>query len=190
MTRSDYRTLLRQILRDIQVELADEFDRNFERQGFFSESWKRRKGPLRQNGHILVDSGALRRSIRTKRSDTGVEFTSDLPYASIHNDGGSIKVTARMKRFFWARYYAASGSFGRRKDGSLRRDRRTVRLVSEAEFWKLMALKPVGSEIRIPKRQFIGNSPEVERSVTEIIEQNIEQYFNDNFDDEVTRIEL
>ena len=29
--------VIRNILKDIKVELGDEFDRNFERQGFFSE---------------------------------------------------------------------------------------------------------------------------------------------------------
>ena len=31
---------------DIRVELDDEFDKNFERQGFFTEAWKRRTGPF------------------------------------------------------------------------------------------------------------------------------------------------
>lgn len=33
------------ILKDIQVEMSDEFDKNFERQAFFSEKWQRRKSP-------------------------------------------------------------------------------------------------------------------------------------------------
>ena len=28
------------ILKDIQVEMSDEFDKNFERQAFFSEKWQ------------------------------------------------------------------------------------------------------------------------------------------------------
>ena len=39
--------VIRNILKDIKVELGDEFDRNFERQGFFSEKWQRRKSPKR-----------------------------------------------------------------------------------------------------------------------------------------------
>jgi hypothetical protein len=35
------------ILKDIQVEMSDEFDKNFERQAFFSEKWQRRKSPIR-----------------------------------------------------------------------------------------------------------------------------------------------
>ena len=36
------------ILKDIQVEMSDEFDKNFERQAFFSEKWQRRKSPIRK----------------------------------------------------------------------------------------------------------------------------------------------
>ncbi len=54
------RAIFQSILRDIQVELGDEFDQNFERQAFFSQAWQRRKSPTRPGGLILVDSGGLR----------------------------------------------------------------------------------------------------------------------------------
>ena len=57
------RAIFRSILRDIQVELGDEFDQNFERQAFFSQAWARRKSPTRPGGHILVDTGGLLRSL-------------------------------------------------------------------------------------------------------------------------------
>lgn len=173
---TEFDKMLRKVLRDIQVELTDEFDRNFEREAFFSEAWQRRTSPTRPNGHILVASGDLRRSIRSEISDGSVIFKSDLPYAAIHNEGGVIKVTGRMKRFFWHKYYSTTGSFGRRKDGTLRRDRRNSRLTEEAEFWKHMALMREGSEIRIPRRRFLGTSREVEKTVHDIIEENIMEY--------------
>lgn len=55
-------------------------------------------------------------------------------------------------------------------------------MTSEAEFWKLMALMKVGKSIKIPRRRFLGTSPEVERTVREIIEENITEYFNVDFD--------
>lgn len=173
--------IIRNILRDIQVEMADEFDRNFERQAFFSQAWERRKSPTRPGGHILVDTGSLRRSITSVMTDNSIIFRSDHPAAAIHNEGGEIKVTARMKRFFWYKYYSTTGSFGRRKDGTLRRDKRNVQLTTEAEFWKFMALMKVGAKIKIPRRRFLGNAPEVEQTVREIIEENITEYFNTDF---------
>ena len=35
--------IIKNILRDIAVDMKDEFDQNFERQAFFSEKWQRRK---------------------------------------------------------------------------------------------------------------------------------------------------
>ena len=178
MQGTDLSTVIRNILRDIKVELSDEFDKNFERQSFFSEAWARRKSPLRPGGSILIDTGKLRRSIRSESTSDSIRFFTDLPYAAIHNEGGEIKVTQKMKAYFWHKYYEASGSFGRRKDGSPRKDKRTVQLSTEAEFWKFMALMKVGKSIKIPKRQFLGASPEVESAVREIIEENLTDYFN------------
>lgn len=176
------RKIIRRILKDIRVEMGDEFDRNFERQAFFSEAWQRRKSPTRPGGSILIDSGTLRRSIQSRTTETGITFFTTLPYAGIHNDGGEIRVTRRMKRFFWAKYYESTGAFGRKKNGERRNDKRTVQLSTEAEFWKCLALMKEGSTIKIPRRRFLGVSPEVEQAVREIIEENITEYFNVEFD--------
>ena len=66
------------ILKDIQVEMSDEFDKNFERQAFFSEKWQRRKSPIRNEGRaILTDTGALRKKYR--KSDNGKQHYLLLP---------------------------------------------------------------------------------------------------------------
>ena len=169
-------TLIRNILSDMRVDLLDEFDRNFERQSYFGRAWQRRKSPLR-DGALLQQSGALRRSIKRPRmSDTGVTFSSSLPYAGIHNDGGEIEVTAKMKRFFWAKYYEASGSVTKRKDGTARRTKRNVARTVAAEFYRRMALMRVGQKIRMPERRFIGGGPEVEAIVRNIIDENLNEY--------------
>ena len=173
--------IIKRILRDIQVELGDEFDRNFERQAFFSEAWARRKSPNRPGGTLLIDTGNLRRSVRSRTTENSITFFTDLPYAAIHNDGGEIVVTAKMKRFFWYKYYEATGSFGRKKNGERRNDKRMRQLSTEADFWRFMALKRAGTTIRIPRRRFLGAGPEVERIVREIIEENLNEYFNVDF---------
>ena len=180
----DVRKIIRRILKDIRVEMGDEFDRNFERQAFFSEAWQRRKSPTRSGGSILIDSGNLRRSIRSRTTEDSITFYTDLPYAAIHNDGGEIVVTKRMKGYFWHKYMTLAGvlQWARRKDGTMRRDKQTRQQSTEAEFWKFMALKKEGSTIKIPRRQFLGTSPEVEQAVREIIEENITEYFNVEFE--------
>lgn len=180
---NDVARIIKQILKDIRVEMEDEFKTNFERQAFFSEAWERRKSPIRNEGRaILIDTGQLRRSISSRVTENSVIFYTDLPYAAIHNEGGEIKVTKRMKGYFWHKYYEATGSFGRKKDGTLRRTKKNARLTTEADFYKWMALKKEGSTIKIPRRRFLGTSPEVEQAVREIIEENITEYFNIEFD--------
>ena len=173
--------IIKRILRDIQVGLSDEFDRNFERQAFFSEAWARRKSPNRPGGTLLIDTGNLRRSVRSRTTENSITFFTDLPYAAIHNDGGEIVVTAKMKRFFWYKYYEATGSFGRKKNGERRNDKRMRQLSTEADFWRFMALNRAGTTIRIPRRRFLGAGPEVELIVRKIIEENLNEYFNVDF---------
>lgn len=177
----DVQKIIRNILSDIRVEMSDEFDKNFERQAFFSEAWQRRKSPTRPGGSILIDTGKLRQSISSRSTENSITFFSTLPYAAIHNDGGEIKVTRKMKAFFWHKYYEATGSFGRKKNGERRNDKHTVQLSTEAEFWKFMALMKEGKSIKIPRRRFLGASPEVEKVVKEIIEENLTDYFEHEY---------
>ncbi|MDY3853112.1 MAG: phage virion morphogenesis protein [Prevotella sp.] len=174
--------IIARVLNDIRVELGDEFDKNFERQAFFSKAWQRRKGPFRKEGATLIDTGKLRGSIQSRTTENSITFYTNEPHAAIHNEGGEIVVTERMKRFFWWKYKSAVGSFGRKKDGSKSNNKRTVQLTEEAEFWQHMALMKVGKTIKIPRRQFLGSSPEVEKTLREIIEDNLTEFFDVEFE--------
>lgn len=180
------RNIFRNILNDIRVEIGDEFDQNFERQAFFSQAWQRRKSPTRPGAAILSGQN-LRRSIKSEIRENSIVFVSNLPYAAIHNEGGEIVVTEKMKRFFRAKFYESQGGFGRKKGSS---DKPTLSngafyawtskmsLNTISEFWRNMALMKVGSKIRIPQRKFLGASPEVEAAVRRIIEDNLTEYVN------------
>ena len=182
----NFQKIIKNILSDIRVEMAEEFDQNFERQAFFSEAWQRRKSPIRnQNRAILTDTGALRSSIQSRTTDNSVIFYTTLPYAEIHNEGGDIIVTDKMKRFFWAKYRETNG-------GSWKRQGSHPSLGgagggSEAEFWKFLALKKAGSTIRIPRRRFLGAGQDVEKAVRNIIEENITQYVEQAIDIEIRK---
>lgn len=182
------REIFGSILRDIQVELGDEFDQNFERQGFFNEAWERRRSPLRPGAALLSGTGnsTLRQSIRSEIRENSIIFVSNRPHAAIHNEGGEIVVTEKMKRYFRAKFYESQG-FGRRKGDSQRPTLSNggfyawtskMSLNTISEFWRNMALMKVGSKIRIPQRKFLGTSPEVEAAVREIIEKNLNEYVN------------
>lgn len=87
--------LKKDIISDMRVELAEEFDRNFTRKAFFTEKWKKRRNP-NALGSLLVVSGSLRRSVQARETDSGVRFTSNQPYATLHNEGGKGSVTVRQ----------------------------------------------------------------------------------------------
>lgn len=179
-------------LKDLKVELDEEFDMNFQRKAFFNASnkWAKRKYDDGK-GSLLERSGALRRSISSTINGDRLEYSSNVPYATIHNEGGEFTVTEKMKRFFWFKYLEIEGSktekegrtklesrYGRKKDGSKRNDKKNHELSDEAEFYKAMALKKVGDKIKIPQRQFIGDSPEVQQAIRSIVDENIQEYFN------------
>ena len=113
MSNMDFARLVRLLLSDIRVELNDEFDRNFTRQGFFTEAWQRRVGPLRPGGATLVDSGTLRRSFRSEVRGGELVFVYGAPYARYHNEGATVRVTEKMKMFFRHKYYELTGGSGR-----------------------------------------------------------------------------
>lgn len=178
----DVRRVMRNILEDIRVELGDEFDKNFERQAFFSERWQRRRSVDRKDAALLMQTGDLRKSIQSRITENSITFYTTLPYAEIHNDGGEIVVTKRMKGFFWHKYKATVGAFTCKKNGGVGNTKRNRELGGYADFYRAMALKKVGSTIKIPRRRFLGNSPEVEAMVRQIVEDNIEEYMNIEFE--------
>lgn len=178
--------LMRDTLKDIKVELDDEFQQNFRREAFFSDKWQRRKYDDGSNRKVLQGlgkSGVHLSQIAASGRIEGskVVYSSTLPYAAIHNEGGTITVTAKMKRYFWAKYIEATGSFSYKKDGQQRNTQRQRKLSADSEFYKAMALKKAGDKIKIPKRQFIGMHPSLNTAITEIIEKNLDEFFKNEF---------
>lgn len=148
----DTQQLKRNILSDMRVELTEEFDKNFERKAFFTDKWKRRANP-NAKGSLLMVSSTLRRSIRSEVRGNGVRFSSAVPYASIHNEGGKITVTAKMKRFFWYKYK-----------------------ITKDEMWKRMALMKVGKVITIQQRQFIGDGKRTQAIIKSVLDKNLKDF--------------
>lgn len=151
--------IIKKFLQDVKVDLHQHFDRNFERKAFFNEKWRTNHLPNRR-GSPMMRTGTLRRSINSKVQGMNVVFTSSVPYADIHNSGGEIIVTEKMKKFFWAMYYKNAGAvtFNIRKK-AMSNTERNRRLSAEAEKWKALALQPTGKIMKIEKQQFIGDHP-------------------------------
>lgn len=86
-----------------------------------------------RNPNTLLKSGDMRNSVRIQKAaedEIIVEIATE--YAKIHNEGGRIVITDKMRSYFWAQYYKT-------KD----------------EYWKNLATHK-GNSIDIPKRQMIG----------------------------------
>lgn len=167
--------LEKKITQDLAVELSDEFDRNFERKAFFTEKWPSTK-INNSRGSVMNRSGNLRRSIKYSVRDGMILFSSSLPYASIHNEGGEITVTAQMKKYFWAMYYRAMGGITTKKDGGDSSSKKNVKLTGEAAKWRGMALMKIGQKIKVEKRQMVGDHPQVAKIVKGVIDDNMELF--------------
>lgn len=166
----------------------DHFQTGFRQGGFQdngTQAWQRKKRPDKY-GPLMSSRQNLYGSIYYRPDDYRVTVGTEVPYAAIHNEGGEIIVTARMKRFFRAKAYEAAGTFGRKKtNGTTPKKQKsisdrqfyawmhTATLTPEAEFWCALSMKPVGATIKIPKRQFIGESLELTDKINTTIENEI-----------------
>lgn len=133
MARRHRRNIIDEIIDDIQIELTDEFHKNFERKAFFKRKWKPvKKDPGR--GSLMLRTGALRSSLKWRREGYRIVCYSDLPYANIHNQGGTIKrVSKKGKRY----------------------------------------------SIKIPKRQFMGQSRETTKIIKAVVDEVVPGHVND-----------
>lgn len=142
--------LWKKMMEDLRVQLLDSYDKNFERKGFFGRRWKKRR--VKNRGSLMMVSGRLRRSIRGRViGKYTIEFSSDAPYARIHNEGGEIRVSERMKRYFWYLY-----------------------MERKQPEYKWMALMKTGSKIKIPQRQFIGYYKGMDKTVERAADRMME----------------
>lgn len=180
-----------------RVEGKNFFIQSFNRQGFLDENLKAwdKKQFNDSAGAVLIQTGALKRGIYSRsqgmeRVIFGVD--ANIPYAKIHNEGGEIIVTAKMKRYFWYLYMQITGSkkegaaggqfkgkYQYKRDGSKRNNKLNRELGSKAEFYKAMACKKVGSVIHIPKRQFLGESATLLREFDNWVIAEIERRFTE-----------
>ncbi len=149
---------IQQTLTDIKVKLEGEFKENFTRKAFFDEKWKTPKFS-NSRGSVMLRSGNLRNSIISKIQGNSIAFSSSMPYAEIHNNGGEITITSKMKKYFWAKHIEAKNA-----------KKHTI-----SEQWKALALKKVGDTIKIEKRQFIGHHDKTDATIKEIINHNLEE---------------
>ena len=162
----DFSSMGKDLLKDAARYAGSEsvkfFKESFVNEGFKDTSfvaWPKTTNPM-AGKRTMYNKGTLMQSVRkTKQTMSQVIVESDTGYSEIHNNGGTITVTPAMKRFFWAKYYEFSNKKTysiKKKAESNTKSNRTLN--TKADFFKALALMKVGSKIKIPKRQFMGNS--------------------------------
>ncbi len=159
----DFKGMAQEVLKELPQKVAENskkhFMKSFIKEGFTDASfipWTKRVDIMPHK--ILSLSYTLKNSIKIDKADLKqivISAGDGIPYAVIHNEGGTIQVqaTERMRKYFWAMYY---------KTGE--------------ERYQNMALtqKSVFS-IYIPKRQFIGTSYVLDNENEKIIINEIKK---------------
>lgn len=173
----------------------DHFQDNFRQSGFvdgslhpWQEAQRRKKGgksAFTKYGTLLSGRNHLFSSIKYIPGDSCVTVTNGVEYAALHNNGGQItthpQVTPKMRKFAWAQYYQAAGITKRMKAGGKKRKAIEENLPEEALKWKRLALTTkdkLDVNATIPKRQFIGESRELNQKIEELIKTNITNILN------------
>ena len=164
----------------------DHFQDNFRLGGFVNgglHAWKPvsrfSSGAAGSYGPLLSGRNHLFSSIEYRPSDYRVVIGNSLPYAPAHNRGAEIPRPDNLRRYAWHRFFRACGVTENeaRETRRLKTAPAAVSANPEAGFWKGMALSKK-STVKIPQRQFIGESVELTGAIQARIESEISKLFN------------
>lgn len=152
---------------------TDMFKENFRRSGYQGGGFSpwaitRRqqsggKDAASQYGPLLSRQNHLMQSVQYVPGDASVVISNPVPYAQIHNEGGTIypSVTPAMRAHWWKEYYSHGGHV----KGS------TTPETPESKKFKALALtKKASLTVHIPKRQFMGDSPELRQRIQDALQ--------------------
>jgi phage gpG-like protein len=145
------------------VEVQSFVRDNFRSESFGGQKWKRRKSRDRSDRNnpgarrrLLTKTRRMERGLRAVASGTKIVLLTDVEYAKIHNEGGTIAHPGGTP-------YISVGNAGGR--------RTRIESMGEAQvtFLKKDGNYPEGTkftephDIPIPQRQFFGDSPELRK---------------------------
>lgn len=137
-------------------------------QGQTTDKWQANQ----RKGTILAKTGHLRASIYYTAQPGMATIKSHMPYAAIHNEGGTVitPVTPKMRKFFWAMYYKEGGRNIRTSAAGGQYQSLNSGIDQRAKKWRAMALtKKTSFTVKIPQRQFAptlrSTSPVLDRAI-------------------------
>lgn len=188
--RRELYALMRRRMPVIAGRMAkDHFQDNFRKGGFVNGGLHPWPKTVRQRsggtsaagsyGPLLSGRKHLFHSLKYTPGYYRVTVADELVYAPVHNWGGtvSVSVTDRMRRFAWAKFYKAAGKAVKSSKGKKDATRQSVN--EQARFWHNLALtKKTKLNIRIPQRQFLGESSELSGKLNKRAENEINSILN------------
>lgn len=172
---------------------------NFRKGGFVDNGlkpWQKAKRqssktPNAKYGTLLSRQRNLFKGVEYIPTPYGVKICNNVPYAPTHNWGESVHptVTPKMRRFAWAKYFQSidappkgikrSVANPKRKNSKIKFNPVGIKVNNEAMLWKGLALtKKKKLNIKMPQRQFIGESTELNEKIREKTELEITNILN------------
>jgi len=152
------------VMQVIQQKIMTETDMNFRReQSPEGIGWEKSERAKKQNGKTLQHKGILRASISTGRKfninkvdKQSVQVGTNLPYAPIHQYGGSINRNAQSRYVNFKISKSGNWRFAKKK---------------KANFQRGVTYKAY--TISMPQRRFIGITPKMSKEFNERITRYI-----------------
>lgn len=168
------RATLKALPRMVGNEVVNFSRDSFRQQGWLGNNfqpWPKRKTnskwgktPRNKGRALLVDTGKLRRGTRVISADwTLVKVGNDVPYARAHNEGVRLGLIQTVK------------AHRRKRPGGNLKGQRGKKIASGVSFVKSHTRRV---NQRIPRRQFIGNSPYLTRNIHKLIASQLNKALN------------
>ena len=171
-----------EIPRKAAVVAKNHFMHNFDESGFVDgglRPWKktRRQEAGDERKPLTSQRDHLMNSIDVVGTPGQVTVVNPVPYARIHNEGGTIHsqptITPKMRKMAWAKAYSVARVS---KGGKLPKD-----LPEEARKWRALALtkkEKLNIKIKMPRRQFVGESKELHEKINQVIINKLKEISN------------
>ena len=176
------RSIRDEIPRKAAIIAKNHFRQNFRDGGFTDDglhAWKktRRQEAGSPYKPLTSERNHLMNSVDAVPAPGQVTVVNPVPYARIHNEGGTIHtnptVTPKMRKMAWAKAYSIAGVS---KGDKLPKD-----LPEEARKWRALALtrkEKLNIKIKMPRRQFIGDSKELRIKINQIVINKLNEIKN------------
>lgn len=176
--------------RKVGIIAVQHFRQNFRDSGFHDgglRPWKKSQRELRggmgASARYKTLTSARNHLMSSTEAHIGrgeVSIENPVPYAVIHNEGGTIvsnpTITPKMRKYAWAMVYKLSGRKRARKGKRAGGSKEAI--PEEAKKWMALALtKKTKIKIRakMPKRQFIGESRELVEKISKEVNDSIQR---------------